>query len=1726
MAPPPLSVPPPSAPPAGFRIGHFRVMRRIGRGGMGEVLLARDTRLGRKVALKLVHSREFDSPERMERFMDEARITARFNHPHIVTIYEVGEHQGRPYLALEYIEGEDLAARMSDRRMSVREATRIGMAIAEALTEAHRHGVLHRDLKPGNVLIGRDGRVRVVDFGLAKHVAHEPESQRDVSVSLEVPVEISQAVGTPKFMAPEQWREEPSTSATDMWAFGVVLYAMLTHRLPFEEGNLADQAFKVCTAEPTPLESIVSVPQELAALVERCMKKTPSERPSASDALAILSQLVGPRERRRGDEESPFRGLRPFTERHAHLFYGRDSELEAFVEQLRTTPAMVVLGPSGAGKSSFVHAGVIPRLREQESWLVLHVRPGSRPLMALAARLVRGDATTSSSRLRTQMSAVTRSDRAEDSMPGTSLDGIVAETQTTQLAIAVTENPRLLGFELRALAEERGVRVVLFVDQLEEVHTLCRDREEANAFLRAVRWATDDPIDPVRVIVTLRDDYLGRLATGPEMRELLSQVTVLQRPDGAQLREILRQPLQQVGYRYEDDRLVDEMVEAVGGEPACLPILQFALSRLWEQRDRSARVLLRSAYEEMGGVEGALARHADGVLASLDSPVAARALLLRMVTSEGTRRMVSRKSALDGLDDDAKTVLARLTEARLVTVAKVVTGDGMQAMIELAHESLVSSWGTLRRWIDESREDLAFLQEVGQAAALWDRRGRRDEELWRGEALHEATRALTRMKTEVPAPVRTFVDEAAARERRAQRRRRAGYAGVVLLLAAAAVAATVAALFVRKERDRAELERAEALREGAHAALAQGRMLEARAKLRDALERQGSTAARGLWWHLREEPLLWREYVGGAAYAIAVSPEVVAAASQDGPIYLFDAVTAEVRLLRGHRDQVVGVAMTPDGRRIATSSLDGTIRIWDVTRGTLERVLEADKSGMHGVAFGDGGKLLAAGGYDHTVRVWNLEGDKPPRVLRGHEAAVRGVAFSPDARLVASAGTDRVVRVWDLATGKTRFELRGHERETYGVAFSPDGRILAASGYDGTLRLWTVANGKPLRTMRHGTGISHIAFTPDGKRIATAGADRTARIWEVASGAEVERYMHDAQVTGVAFASDGRTLATSTTGREVSLYAVDRKPPRRYAEGHGAYVNGVAFSPDGKTLASGGHDKRILLWNVASGDIVGALEGHQEGVGEVAYTPDGRTLVSVSKDATVRLWDAKSGAPGLVLSGHRAEIYEVDLSPDGELVATGSYDQTARIWRLRDGAQLHVLEGHTDRVRGVAFSPDGKTLATSCYDRTIRLWSVETGELLRSLSGHEHRVYGVAFSPDGHTLASASYDTTLRLWDLASGEGRLLGRHPGRVYDVDFHPTRGLIGGPGSDGTSRLWNADNGTFTVLAGHRNEVNRLRFDMKGDFAATTSDDGTVRVWQVPSGRPLWRGPALVAHDGSVQLASHAGIKALAGSGAAPWAKLVDDSARYASVSPDGKLMCVAKADGVALGAVESGASLVRVADKLERVAAVEGGCLASSADGVLWINESGEHQRLDIKGPAVALGSGNGRGAVVAGGVAYLLSRGSVVEQRPVGAGVTAVAIDRGALLLGYADGSVELMADPPVRFEQTPSSAVERIAVGPAETVAVGYSGGVFGLWDRRSGELLASGRLHGAITHVLIANDTLYVASDLGRHAEWDLRPFTAPYCEVMREVWERVPVVWGDGRPQRGAPPERHRCR
>ncbi len=762
-------------------IGRFELIREIARGGMGQVFLGRDTKLGRKVAIKFLLR---DDPKFVQRFLVEARATARCTHENIVTIFEVGEHDGLPYMVLEYLEGKTLSDVIS-AKPTVRQFCELMVPVARALERAHEHGIVHRDLKPSNIFVTDRGQVKVLDFGVARLLERIEDDLARATAAIEVgtlsestdPVTGASAlVGTMPYMSPEQWGTAVVDHQSDLWAIGVMFWRSLYGAHP--AGTLSPEKLRLKMLDlDTPLPSIAvrdrSLPHEVVALVDRCLRKHKAERyQTASELLADLQAFLIPADERTTGEVCPYRGLSAFGEDDAKFFFGRSSEIRAALAQLDAWPLLAVIGPSGVGKSSFVHAGLVPALRNRGgSYQTFVLRPGRTPLSRLASVLEEG--------------------------PG----------QALHLVERLNEAPGLFGVMLRDAAVRRGTQMLVVIDQLEELFTLCDDDDARRLFLAALLAAADDASSPVRVVLSMRADFLDRLAVHQQfLAELSHGLYFLAAPDHDNLRETLVRPAELAGYGFEHPQLVDDMLHAASSRGA-LPLLSFAATRLWDARDRQRHLLTVAAYQQMGGVAGAFARHADQVAAAVPpqhQPLL-RAIMTRLVTPDGTRAVVDHRELLSLAADrrEVERILDQLVRARLIHMH----ADPGGTTVEIVHEMLITEWPTLRRWLEDGNAIRAFQHELRQAAKQWDARGKPADLVWRGATAQEALGLVRRHVLSLSAVEQAFVT--AIKQRRLRRR-------IGVVAAAAIVAAGVAFAFFRitaaEQRAQDNLVRAEAAR--------------------------------------------------------------------------------------------------------------------------------------------------------------------------------------------------------------------------------------------------------------------------------------------------------------------------------------------------------------------------------------------------------------------------------------------------------------------------------------------------------------------------------------------------------------------------------------------------------------------------------------------------------------------------------------------------------------------------------------------------------------------------------------------------------------------------------------------------------------------------------------------------------------------------------------------------
>ena len=494
-----------------------------------------------------------------------------------------------------------------------------------------------------------------------------------------------------------------------------------------------------------------------------------------------------------------------------------------------------------------------------------------------------------------------------------------------------------------------------------------------------------------------------------------------------------------------------------------------------------------------------------------------------------------------------------------------------------------------------------------------------------------------------------------------------------------------------------------------------------------------------------------RGHTGGIwAVALSGDGQVAASGGQDRTIRVWKTASGEsLATLEGHTGTVWGVALSSDGRLVASGSQDGTVKLWSFDRtgqrlrmsgdtARLLATLEGHTGTVWAVALSGDGRLVASGSQDATVRLWNTRGE-PLACLRGHTAGVWGVALSGDGRLVASSSQDGTVRLWETASGRPLATLQEHTGPVRGVGLSGDGGLVVGGGQLGVVMLWEAHEGRLLGTLQgHEGGLGGVALSGDGRRLVVGGGqDGTLRLWDPNDGRLVATLPgHTAGVWTVALSNDAGLLASGNQDGTVRLWDGNDGRPGAILRGHTGTVGGVALSGDGRVVVSGGHDGTVKLWEANDGRLRANLRGHTGGVWGVGLSADARVVASGSQDGTVRLWDSASGDLVTTLLGHIGGVWSVALSGDGRLVVGGGQDGTIRLWETASGTLLGTLEGHAGPVWSLAFTWDGRLVVSGSQDRTVKLWDAASGHLLTTLVGHTRGVWGVALSRDGQYVAS------------------------------------------------------------------------------------------------------------------------------------------------------------------------------------------------------------------------------------------------------------------------------------------------------------------------------------------------------------------------------------------------------
>jgi WD40 repeat protein len=1177
----------------------------------------------------------------------------------------------------------------------------------------------------------------------------------------------------------------------------------------------------------------------------------------------------------RADGPRPYPGLAPFEERDAAWFFGRDYLIVKLVNALDkrvygNTP-LAVAGVSGAGKSSVLRAGLIPALRAggltepgSADWPVRAMRPDRHPLEQLSLRL--GElAGLISSDVHDQLMM----DPARASM--IVRQGLLSREARQRRGIMPTGNDPIRGIGDGSDAGQR--RLILVVDQFEEVFTRCHDEEERRVFIDALcaiaSGSRDEPPTGL-VVIGLQIAFMEQCTAHPGLRPALARPVNVDTMTADEFQEAIELPASLAGLTVQAG-LVPTMLGDLGAvesrttpgqltyDPGRLPLLAHALLETWKARD--GRELTIAAYQKAGGVRDALANTADGLLGSLDEnerQTLRRLLVYHLIAavdfSEDARRHISREALLDELPPEdrkrADVLLDRLTSARLLTV----DAGGAQ----IAHEALLRHWPALADWLAEERDWRREAQRVLEQARTWDAEGRDADLLPRGIALAIIEDKMAGARAAgLGGLAGEFLDAARRQAARTRLQKRTSIASVAGAIAMAVIAVvTVLQVHAAENRNLALAE--------SRAATSQ--LIEAAQNANDpvlsllldveAYRVGGATADRLLSAQADFfTSTLTNPAAAGSAVAFDTAAPLLAVAGHDA-ITVFRVTTHQRAVVLQGGSPFYAVAFSPAGTLLAGAEQDGATIVWDVKTWKPVVVLgTANGLSVNAVAFQPHGALIATAGISGVVTLWNLHGRQVSTFQAGaaqNRVTINGIAFSPDGMRLAAACSDRTVRLWSMRGKPGLAMLTGHSAPVRAVAFSPDSNLLASADDDGALRVWNGKTGARLGSLPGGgtQPVDALAFSPKGTLLASGGGDGVVRLWDIDTRSQISALTGpSSRVTGLAFSHNGQTIASVEADPTVGFWNVTTPPQPRTSSIASVATGAGARMP----IATIGSGTVMGLWNPISAasyasatlptPLAVSAAAHGDIPPSLALSPDGAVVAVPLGNREVGLWSTGSGHRiGTLLAPQPLTSVAYSPTADDPILAAGGSDGIVYLWQPGASQPISVNGELASEITSIAFSPNGAMLAAGSSDGTFLLvkrgpagqWTPITPPTLPL-----DAINTVAFSADGTLIATGSASGTVRLWNIREPANPInvasLTGPAGQVISVAFSKD-GMLAASSDDDSIRVWNTKNpaapSPVATLTGLANPTS-VAWEPGTQTLVGAAPDGTLLTWDTDPG-----------------------------------------------------------------------------------------------------------------------------------------------------------------------------------------------------------------------------------------------------------------------------------------------------
>ena len=1454
------------------RLGDYEVSAVIGRGGMGIVLEGQDAQLNRVVAIKVLAPEMAGNTTARRRFLREAQAAAAVTHQQVVTIHAVHNDEV-PYLVMERIAGQSLQEKIeAEGTLSLKEILRIGTQIASGLEAAHAQGLIHRDIKPSNILLENGvERVRITDFGLARAVD-------DVSIT-----GTGQVAGSPQYMSPEQAQGHTVDGRSDLFSLGCVLYAMCTGRSPFRAETTVAALRRVCDEKPRPIREVnPEVPAWLIETIDRLLEKDPAGRLQTAGELAdrlssYLAHVQDPDSTPRPAASLP--SVRSKQRRNFGRIMGVVVVVVAIAgiyltESARITHLFDFSEPAVTSDEATEQTPSVPQT------------PGSVPFVGPNG----------------EIDLLRLIDSERDSVVGDwRLSGAVLVSPSTgnwdrldipyvppqEYDIEITAE-RKAGNDLLSVSLISGRRQ-FFVAFDRFGGTICGlgliDGKEDFANETTVEQPIFADGRPHKLVCRIRRNGVKVTVDGDPLIDWRGSLDRLSIPDAGRTDGLGLTTLNSTYHVYD---VVLKPVREISDSPPVLTevrtfkghggsVKQVAVSRdgtralscSGVQGDRSVRLWEVATGREIrtfdtSGKQILAVRFSKDDRRAVGAGFGGDIYIWNVATGDLFTTLSTDKEVVTDLDvtPDDRFLLCT-THKRAYPSAKPVSDLSSAQLWDLDAENVVwqfdhSGWLETCRFLRDEERVVVAGRQTGCAVHLLDRAT--GDELRKFNLGNVTDHQIEELAVSHDGRLIATASEL----------------GYVCLWDAGAGEEPV-----KYRSNMGNLRSVAFSRDDRQLLCAGGEGESGSVQL---LETPGLEIVAAV------------EHPGGLAWDVAYTPDGRHALSAGGwshegpgdyalrlwrlpdPGDNADRVTAVIdasealRYPTSHKGPVLSIAVSPNGRLIATGSSDNTVQLFDRDRRSAVHRLTAETA--YDLKFTPDSSQLLSAGEDGTVRLWDVETGGEVRRFTGHDSWVVSVDLSVDDRTVLTSSHDGTIRLWDLNSTDQLHRIDvgvGTTTQAFSVRFDAGGDRFVSAHADGTVTLWDTSTREIVKSIPAHEGMAYYAeISPDGRTLLTTGSDGVACLWDVDSRRRLHTLPHEEEVTEGEFLEDGRFVVTSSRDKTVCVWNVQtgRQITRATTlthcnsaiallpdSGQLILAGGLlrAYSANGKMVWVGDGDYDIRLWRLPDLPRTGKFPAnsgsmpqmeqlqttHTGPVFSLAVSPDGRLIASGSSDETIHLYDRQARATQHVLDGHFA--LGLRFVSEGRQILSAGDDGTLRLWDTAAGEEVLRYEGHRGWVLSVDVSQDGQKVLSGGEDGTIRRWDLESGNQLDEIDvdveGETQAIFSVRYSTDGNRIVSSHHDGTVTVWDAATlDEIKTISAHSGKAYTARLSPTGHMLVTSGNDDVGCLWDAGSGRRRQTFPHADNVTSAEFVADGRYVVTGSGDKTLRIWSTRTGQEV--------------------------------------------------------------------------------------------------------------------------------------------------------------------------------------------------------------------------------------------------------------------------------------------------